>query len=118
MLEANAFVKPVKQKSVLIIGGGLGGLVTGALLAKENYKVTVLEKNAIIGGGLQTIRRKGVDFATGMHIFGGFNKDGNLYKLFDYLGIADKLNLMPTDEKACDIVTIADDNATYYLPKG
>lgn len=118
MLEANAFVKPVKQKSVLIIGGGLGGLVTGALLAKENYKVTVLEKNAIIGGGLQTIRRKGVDFATGMHVFGGFNKDGNLYKIFDYLGIADKLNLMPTDENACDIVTIADDNATYYLPKG
>ncbi len=118
MLETNAFVKPVEQKSVLIIGGGLGGLVTGALLAKEDYKVTILEKNAIIGGGLQTIRRKGVDFATGMHIFGGFNKDGNLYKLFDYLGIAAKLNLMPTDEKACDVVTIAEDNATYYLPKG
>lgn len=118
MLEANAVVKPDKQKSVLIIGGGLGGLVTGALLAKEDYKVTVLEKNAIIGGGLQTIRRKGVDFATGMHIFGGFNKDGNLYKLFDYLDIADKLDLMPTDENACDIVTIADDNATYHLPKG
>ncbi|MBR5984402.1 MAG: NAD(P)/FAD-dependent oxidoreductase [Bacteroidales bacterium] len=118
MLEANNLVKSAEQKTVLIIGGGLGGLVTGALLAKEDYKVTVLEKNAIIGGGLQTIRRKGVDFATGMHFFGGFNKGDNLYKIFDYLGIADKLNLMPTDENACDVVTIADDNATYRLPKG
>ena len=118
MLEANASVKPANPKTVLIIGGGIGGLITGALLAKEDYKVTVLEKNAIIGGGLQTIKRNGVEFATGMHIFGGFNKGENLYKIFNYLGIADKLDLMPTDRNACDIVTIADDNATYHLPKG
>ena len=106
------------KKTVLIIGGGLGGLVTGALLSKEGYKVTVLEKNAIIGGGLQTFKRHGVDFATGMHIFGGFNEGGNLKQIFDYLDITDKLHLQPTDEKACDVVTVAEDNATYYLPKG
>ena len=111
IIEAN-------KKSVLIIGGGLGGLVTGAILAKEGYKVTVLEKNAIIGGGLQTFQRHGVNFATGMHIFGGFNEDGNLYQLFDYLDITKKLHLCPTDENACDVVTITEDNATYYLPKG
>ena len=38
-------------KETVIIGGGLGGLVTGALLSKEGYRVTVLEKNGIIGGG-------------------------------------------------------------------
>lgn len=48
------------DKSVLIIGGGLGGLMTGALLAKEGYRITVLEKNAIIGGGLQNFCREGV----------------------------------------------------------
>ena len=111
IIEAN-------KKTVLIIGGGLGGLVTGALLSKEGYKVTVLEKNAIIGGGLQTFKRHGADFATGMHIFGGFNEGGNLKQIFDYLDITDKLHLRPTDENACDVVTIADDNATYYLPKG
>ena len=50
------------EKNILIIGGGLGGLTTGALLAKEGYKVTVLEKNSTIGGGLQCFRRKGVIF--------------------------------------------------------
>ncbi len=106
------------KKTVLIIGGGLGGLVTGALLSKEGYKVTVLEKNAIIGGGLQSFYRHHVEFPTGMHIFGGFNEGGNLKQIFDYLDITDKLHLHPTDEDACDVVTIAEDNATYYLPKG
>ncbi|MBP5644146.1 MAG: NAD(P)/FAD-dependent oxidoreductase [Bacteroidales bacterium] len=106
------------KKTVLVIGGGLGGLVTGSILSKEGYKVTVLEKNAIIGGGLQTFKRHGVSFATGMHIFGGFNEGGNLKQIFDYLGITEKLHLLPTDADSCDEVTIADDNATYHLPKG
>lgn len=106
------------MKTCIIIGGGLGGLVTGALLSKEGYKVTVLEKNAIIGGGLQTFKRHGVSFPTGMHIFGGFNEEGNLKKIFDYLDITKRLRLKPTDDDASDVVTIAEDNATYYLPKG
>ena len=38
------------MQTIIIIGGGLGGLFTGALLTKEGYRVTVLEKNATIGG--------------------------------------------------------------------
>jgi len=106
------------MKTCIIIGGGLGGLVTGALLSKEGFKVTVLEKNATIGGGLQTFKRNGVSFATGMHIFGGFNEGGNLKQIFDYIDITDKLHLKPTDDDACDVVTIAEDNTTYFLPKG
>ena len=106
------------KKSVLIIGGGLGGLVSGAILSKEGYKVTVLEKNSIIGGGLQSFYRHNVEFPTGMHIFGGFHDGGNLKKIFDYLDITDKLKLVPTDDNASDVVTIAADNATYNLPKG
>ena len=64
------------SKSVIIIGGGLGGLFTGAILAKEGLQVTVIEKNAIIGGGLQSFKRFGELFDTGMHIIGGMQKDG------------------------------------------
>ena len=39
------------KNSAVIIGGGIGGLFTGAFLAKNGIKVTVLEKNSIIGGG-------------------------------------------------------------------
>ena len=106
------------MKSCVIIGGGLGGLVTGALLAKEGYKVTVLEKNGIIGGGLQTFKRHGVSFPTGMHIFGGFEEGGNLKKIFDYLGVTKQISLRPTDATAFDVITVAEDGTTYRLPKG
>ena len=106
------------MKDCIIIGGGLGGLVTGALLAKEGYQVTVLEKNAIIGGGLQMFMRYGVGFATGMHIFGGFQEGDNLRKICDYLGIMDKMELRPTDEDASDVVSVLADGTTYRLPKG
>ena len=111
MMEAN-------RKSVVVIGGGLGGLVSGALLAKEGYKVTVLEKNAIIGGGLQTFKRKGVSFPTGMHVFGGFGEEGQLRKLFSYLGIMDRLSLRAMDEEGYDVVKVLEDGASYSLPKG
>ncbi len=106
------------MKTCVIIGGGIGGLVSGALLAKEGYKVTVLEKNTIIGGGLQTFKRCGVSFPTGMHIFGGFQEGGNLRKLFEYLGVMDKISLRPTDDDASDVVTMMDDGLTYKLPRG
>ena len=41
----------------VIIGSGLGGLSCGAILAKCGYEVTVLEKEAVIGGCLQCFER-------------------------------------------------------------
>lgn len=106
------------MKTCVIIGGGIGGLVTGALLVKEGYAVTVLEKNALIGGGLQTFKRHGVSFPTGMHIFGGFQEGGNLRQLFEYLGVMDKISLRPTDSYANDAVRFVNESVTYHLPKG
>ena len=81
------------DKEVIVIGGGLGGLFTAAILSHEGYVVTVLEKNATAGGGLQTFRRCGFTFETGMHTLGGFNEGGSLDKICRYLGIRDELLL-------------------------
>ena len=72
------------MKSVCIVGGGVGGLMTGALLTKEGYRVTVLEKNRTLGGGLQCFIRKGHTFDPSMHVFGGMQPGGNLRKILDY----------------------------------
>lgn len=106
------------EKNILIIGGGLGGLTTGALLAKEGYKVTVLEKNRTIGGGLQCFRRKGVIFETGMHVLGGFLPGQSLYKICRHLGIGDKLHIRHTDSDCIDAVTFGVEGKTYSLPRG
>lgn len=103
---------------VIIIGGGLGGLTTGALLSKEGCRVTVLEKNPIAGGGLQCFRRQGVLFETGMHIVGGFTPGHNLYEICRYLGIMDKLSIRDTDPDCMDSVTFGRTGETYRLPRG
>lgn len=105
-------------KNVVIVGGGLGGLFTGALLSKENYRVTILEKNMVIGGGLQCFTFHGTSFETGMHIVGGFMSGGNLNMICSYLGILDKLCIRDTDEDAIDSVTYGEDGKTYKLPRG
>lgn len=40
----------MKQMNVCIIGSGIGGLATGVLLTKKGYKVTIFEKESLIGG--------------------------------------------------------------------
>lgn len=106
------------ERTVLIIGGGLGGLTTGALLAHEGYKVTVLEKNAMLGGGLQTFRRHGIDYVTGMHIVGGFHADGVLYRICKHLGISEQLKLMPVDVDCMDQISYATDGKVYRVASG
>lgn len=106
------------MSDVVIIGGGLGGLFTGAILAKEGMKVTVLEKNATIGGGLQTFRRFGETFDTGMHVVGGMEPGGNIRRICEYLGIADKVRLRPVDRDSADVLYFAEDRRTYRIACG
>ena len=101
---------------VVIIGAGMGGLFCGALLAKRGVKVTVLEKNGAIGGGLQTFVRGGETYETGMHVAGGFAEGGILNSLCRYLGIMDRLSIRQSDLILS--VTYADSGRTYDLPAG
>ena len=106
------------MKTAVIIGGGLGGLFTGAILSKEGLKVTVLEKNKTIGGGLQSFRRFGEVFDTGMHVVGGMGPNGNIMRICRYLGIADKVNLRAVDPECSDVLYFAEDKSTYKLKNG
>ena len=103
--------------TVCIIGGGMSGLFTGALLAKNGYKVTVLEKNHIIGGGLQSFRRGDVVFNTGMQAFCGYGDDFALKHFIDYIGLNHTdLHFVPLDSDAQEIVW-TDSEHVYRLPK-
>ena len=106
------------MKKVVIIGGGLGGLFCGAILAKEGLHVTVLEKNAIIGGGLQSFRRFGEVFDTGMHVIGGMQPGGNIRRICQYLGIFDRVKIRHVDDDCTDRIYFAEDHQSYQLAKG
>lgn len=103
---------------VVVIGSGLGGLVSAVILAKEGYKVCVLEKNNQFGGNLQTFVRDKTIFDTGIHYIGGLSKGQNLYKYFKYLGIMDELNLKKMDEDGFDIISFEDTNEEFPHAQG
>src|SRR6218665_722907 len=103
---------------VVIVGSGLGGLACGTILAKEGYKVCILEKNKQIGGTLQTFVRDRVIFDSGIHYVGGLDKGQNLYQLFRYLGIMDKLKIRKMDEDGFDVIMFGDDAVHYKHAQG
>lgn len=53
------------MKKIIIIGAGLGGLSAACRLAKSGFSVTVLEKNAVVGGKVNLIESGGYRFDTG-----------------------------------------------------
>ena len=46
-----------KQKKVVIIGGGLGGLSTAINLLDSNFEVTIIEKNKNLGGKMNIFQK-------------------------------------------------------------
>ena len=95
------------KKSCIIIGSGLGGLSCGVILAKNGYKVTVLEQGAQIGGCLQCFSRRGVRFETGMHFIGSADKGQTLNKLMNYLDLNDdKIRLNRLDTSCYDTISL------------
>ena len=104
-------------KTCIVIGGGTSGLIAGALLAKEGYAVTVLEKNLSCGGGLQMFSRSGTAFETGMHVIAGHN-DGIVARLLDCLGIRDRIAVTETDTECSDSIHIASEGRSYRIPRG
>ncbi len=105
-----------EKKHIVIIGSGLGGLSCGAVLAKNGYRVTVLEQGAQVGGCLQCFTRKGAKFETGMHFVGSAAEGQTLNRLMRYLEIDRSVRLAPLDRSGYDVVAIG--GQRYRLANG
>jgi all-trans-retinol 13,14-reductase len=102
-----------QQYDVVIVGGGLGGLLSGVLLAKEGMKVCILEKDKQIGGCLQTFSLHKKVFDSCVHYIGGLGEGHTLNRIFTYAGIMDKLKLKAFDENSFDKVAFGDEETEY-----
>ncbi|MBN1199344.1 MAG: NAD(P)/FAD-dependent oxidoreductase [Bacteroidales bacterium] len=90
---------------VIIVGSGLGGLLTGFLLSKEGFGITVLEKHRKFGGCLQTFKRGKFTFDTGMHYLGALSPGQPLHNYWKYFGLSGKLNLLQMDANGFDRIS-------------
>lgn len=107
-----------KKYDVVIVGSGLGGLVSAIILAMEGKSVCVLEKNNQYGGNLQTFVRDKKIFDTGIHYIGGLDKGQNLHRYFSYIGIMDGLRLKKMDEDGFDKISFEGDPIEYPHAQG
>ena len=70
-------MKPNKENiDAIIIGSGIGGLVTASQLAAKGAKVLILEKYIIPGGSGGSFKRKGYTFDVGASMIFGFGEKG------------------------------------------
>ena len=102
----------------IIIGSGLGGLMTTLILAKEGKKVAVLEQNKQFGGNLQTFLRQGILFDTGVHYVGSLDKGQTLYSYFSYAGILPYLDLERMPQEGFDYICFGQEEIAYPHAQG
>ena len=81
-------VLPQNPKSrVIVVGAGIGGLTTGALLAKRGYDVTIYDQAIIPGGCASTFKRRGFTFDVGATQVAGLEPGGIHHRIFQELAI-------------------------------
>jgi prolycopene isomerase len=93
---------------VIVIGSGIGGLVTATQLAAKGAKVLVLERYLIPGGSAGYFEREGYRFDVGASMIFGFGTEGTTNLLTKAL---DAVNV--------GVETIPDEvQIHYHLPEG
>ncbi len=55
----------MKNKKIIIVGAGPGGLSAGMILAKRGFQVTIVEKAGVVGGRNAPLRQDGFTFDIG-----------------------------------------------------
>lgn len=86
------------QYDALVIGSGMGGLTTAALLSDLGWRVCVLEQHYTAGGYTHSYERNGYEWDVGVHYIGDVGAQTRTRRMFDYLTDG-QLKWAPMDEE-------------------
>lgn len=107
-----------KDLDAIVIGSGIGGLSTAALLAKSGKRVLVLEQLNKAGGCTHTFKEKGVEFDVGVHYVGQMMDQTIMKTYFDQI-TEGQLQWAPLDD-VFDVVSIGEppNQRSYEIASG
>ena len=101
----------------VIIGSGISGMTAALLLARQGFKVTLVEKFRAASPTMRGFSRQGVYFDTGLHYTGSFAPGEILDVYFKYLGL-EGIVRAPFDPHCFDRLRYPDHKVEFQLPVG
>ena len=82
----------------IIIGAGMGGLISALKLAASGKKVLVLERQPVPGGVATSFKRKGFVFESSLHFVDALAPDEEIRKFLDEQGVSKKIDFIELKE--------------------
>lgn len=98
----------------MILGGGIGGLVCGALLARAGARVLLVERHDTLGGYAHSFRKQGFEFCYQVQYLMGCEPGGPIRRLLERLGIADEVAFNFLDPDGYDVIVC--DELEFRIP--
>ncbi|MFX0061710.1 MAG: phytoene desaturase family protein [Candidatus Hermodarchaeota archaeon] len=77
----------MSEKSIIIIGAGLGGLSTGCYAQMNGYQTHIFEQHRVSGGLACCWKRKGYLIDGGIHFLTGYRPGYRIYNIFKEIGV-------------------------------
>lgn len=102
----------------IVVGAGISGLTSALLLAKQGYKVALVEVFPLPGPTVRGFSRQGIHFETGIHLIGGLGDKDPLDTYFKHLGIGEDLVKIPFKQDGCDCFRFEKTGREICLPYG
>ncbi len=87
-------MEPKGSYDVVVIGGGIGGLTCGALLAMNRMSVLIAEQGSKPGGCCSSFEHKGYIFDNGLCSLTGCEFDGAIYETLMELGLISNIEFI------------------------
>ncbi len=77
----------IDKKEIIVVGAGIAGLTSAAILSKYGFSVTLIESHKQSGGCAGTFKRKGYIFDVGATQVAGIEEGGIHSRIFKFLQI-------------------------------
>ena len=87
----------MRKFDAIVIGSGIGGLVSAGVLASGGLHTLLMERNGSPGGYLSSFRRRGYVFDSAVDCISGAGREGLFQNILSMLGVDKEIDFVPVE---------------------